>query len=95
LLKWNQVLVFFYIWQNLAGESGDLHFSLYDFPGGGDRIRKIPVLQDLRTAEAAEEGGFHGLCAIAPSGECAVEKRQAHAQFSTFNPSTRTPGACG
>src|SRR5439155_5064905 len=30
-----------------------------DFPGRGDRVRQLPVLEDLRAAEAAEEGGFH------------------------------------
>src|SRR2546428_12029205 len=30
-----------------------------DFPASGDRVRQVTVLEDLRAAEAAEEGGFH------------------------------------
>src|SRR2546422_5953834 len=30
-----------------------------DFPASGDRVGQLPVLEDLRAAEAAEEGGFH------------------------------------
>src|SRR5438876_1095460 len=30
-----------------------------DFPASGDRVRQVPVLEDLRAAEAAEERGFH------------------------------------
>src|SRR5438477_4100996 len=30
-----------------------------DFPGRRTRVRQVPVLEDLRAAEAPEEGGFH------------------------------------
>src|SRR5438445_320888 len=30
-----------------------------DLPASGDRVRQVSVLEDLRAAEAAEEGGFH------------------------------------
>src|SRR2546428_13448928 len=30
-----------------------------DFPGRDDRVRQVAVLEDLRAAEAREEGGFH------------------------------------
>src|SRR5882762_9753676 len=30
-----------------------------DFPASGDRVRAGPHTEDLRAAEAAEEGGFH------------------------------------
>jgi hypothetical protein len=36
-----------------------------DFPGGENRIRQVPVLEDVRAAEGAEEAGFHDLSSIA------------------------------
>src|SRR6266850_3867391 len=30
-----------------------------DFPGRRTRVRQVPVLENLRPAEAAEEGSFH------------------------------------